>query len=280
MNTLPRTRLLLTIPAGVMLAGFMLNSTAAPFVPNFSTATFSPGAAINNPYFPLLNAAVYRYEGRTVDGDGHPITQSFEFHPVTAGPTVLGVQTTTRLDRALVDGRVIEDTYDHYAQDTGGNVWYLGEDVTNYVYDSAGHLISTTSASSWRAGVNDALPGFQMPADTTLGLNYYQEKAALDHAVDQARTQGHLDQVIVDFGTFHDVLQVWEGSEIDRGMGYKYYARGFGLILEDKHLDPSLRVPEFSQDLVSVTAVPVPQALPLLGSALLGLFCSKRRRRA
>ena len=276
MKLLPCSRLNLTIPA-VLLAGFTMNATAAPFVPDFSVATFIPGAAINHPYFPLLSGATYRYEGHTVDEDGDPIVEAFEFGAPTAGPTILGVQTTTRLDRAFVDGLVVEDTYDHFAQDTQGNVWYMGEDVTNYIYDGEDNLISTTSASSWRAGVNGARPGFQMPADTALGLNYYQEKADADRAIDQARTQGHLDQVTVDFGTFHDVLLVWEGSEIDPGQGYKYYARGFGLILEDKDLDAQLRVPEFSQQLVSVTTVPIPASLPLLGSALLGVIGLRRR---
>jgi hypothetical protein len=268
------------IPTGALLASFVMNVTAAPFVPDFSAASFIPGAAINHPYFPLLTTSTYRYEGHTVDEDGDPIVESFEFHAPAAGPTILGVQTTTRLDRSFVDGLVVEDTFDHFAQDTAGNVWYMGEDVTNYIYDSEDRLITTTSASSWRAGVNGALPGYQMPADTSLGVNYYQEKADADQAVDQARTQGHLDQVIVNFGTFHDVLMVWEGSEIDPGQGYKYYARGFGLILEDKHLDAQLRVPEFSQQLVSVTAVPIPASLPLLGSALLGVFGLRQRAKS
>ena len=277
MKRFPNSTLNFALSSGALLAGFMMNATAAPFLPDFSAASFIPGAAINHPYFPLLTTSTYRYEGHTVDEDGDPILASFEFHAPTTGPTILGVQTTTRLDRALVNGLVIEDTYDHFAQDTAGNVWYMGEDVTNYIYDSEDHLINTTTASSWRAGVNGGLPGFQMPADIALGVNYYQEKADADHAVDQARTQGHLDQVIVDFGTFHDVLLVWEGSEIDPGQGYKYYARGFGLILEDKDLDVQLRVPEFSQQLVSVTAVPIPASLPLLGSALLGVIGLRRR---
>ena len=277
MKLLPCSRLILTLPASALLVGLMTNAVAAPFVPDFSAANFISGAAINHPYFPLLSAATYRYEGHTVDGDGDPIVEAFEFHAPFSGPTILGVQTTTRLDRAFVEGLLVEDTFDYFAQDTQGNVWYMGEDVTNYIYDGEDRLIDTTSASSWRAGVNGAHPGFQMPADTSLGLNYYQEYASADQAIDQARTQGHLDQVTVDYGTFHDVLLVWEGSKIDPGQGYKYYARGFGLILEDKHLDVQLRVPEFSQQLVSVTAVPVPASLPLLGSALLGVLGLRRR---
>ena len=30
------------------------------------------------------------------------------------------------------DGDVVEDTYDWYAQDAAGNVWYFGEDTTSF----------------------------------------------------------------------------------------------------------------------------------------------------
>ena len=35
-------------------------------------------------------------------------------------------------DRATEHGTVVEDTFDYYAQDAKGNVWYLGEDTTEY----------------------------------------------------------------------------------------------------------------------------------------------------
>ncbi len=270
------------ITRGLQIAGLILSTTsvalAAPQLPSFAGATFLPGAAIDHPYFPLMDNAVRTFSGQTVDEDGDPIVDSFELKRLGAGPTILGVQATTQLDRAFVDGLLDEETFDYYAQDTAGNVWYLGEDVTNYVYDGEDSLITTNSSSSWRAGVNDALPGFIMPANTTLGFNYYQEFAAADAALDQGRIQGHLDQIVVDAGTFFDVLQIWEGTELDPTVGgFKYYARGFGLILEDEHLDAQLRNPEFSKELVSVSAVPIPAALPLLGSALFGTLFMRRR---
>jgi len=30
------------------------------------------------------------------------------------------------------DGQLVEDTYDWYAQDAPGNLWYLGEDTKEY----------------------------------------------------------------------------------------------------------------------------------------------------
>ena len=46
----------------------------------------------------------------------------------------------------------MEDRFDYYAQDTAGNVWCFGEDVTNYRYDDAGNLIGAKKIAAVRAG--------------------------------------------------------------------------------------------------------------------------------
>jgi hypothetical protein len=103
---------------------------------------------------------------------------------------------------AFEDGLLQERTSDYFAQDTQGNVWYFGEDVTNFHYDEDGNLIGTDSASAWRAGVNGALPGFIMPANPFDGFNYYQEFAPLDGALDQGRIVSVSQQVSVPVGSF------------------------------------------------------------------------------
>ena len=50
-------------------------------------------------------------------------------------------------DRVTERGRLVEDTLDWYAQDAEGNVWYLGEDTTEY---ERGRPVS--KAGSWEAG--------------------------------------------------------------------------------------------------------------------------------
>ena len=64
---------------------------------------------------------------------------------LAAGPKILRVRTTTVLDRAFEDDLLVEQTRDYYAQDTDGNVWYMGEDVKNYEYDDDGKLIDTNT---------------------------------------------------------------------------------------------------------------------------------------
>ena len=42
-----------------------------------------------------------------------------------------GVRTRVVFDRLFLDGTLAERTYDYYAQDDDGNVWYFGEDTVD-----------------------------------------------------------------------------------------------------------------------------------------------------
>lgn len=246
---------------------------AVPILPDFSAATFVPSAPVSHPYFPLTDFGTTRaYEGEKEE-DGEIVTERFELTNFPDGPTILGVPTTTQRDRAFEGGLLVEETFDYYAQDTNGNVWYFGEDVTNFIYDDDGNLIETNSESAWRAGVNDALPGYIMPADLTVGFNYYQEFAAADEALDSAITFALGEIVTLEIGTFSDVLQVLELNELEPdSRGFKYYAPGRGLILEEEGLDEDLMNPE-----LRIEFVPEPGTWTLLGIGLLGLWASRWR---
>ena len=56
-----------------------------------------------------------------------------------------GVETTVIRDTVYEDDLIIEDTFDWYAQDTAGNVWYFGEIVVNYEYDDEGNFIGVNN---------------------------------------------------------------------------------------------------------------------------------------
>lgn len=262
------------IVAGVMFLLLLAGQTrAAPFLPNFDLTNFAPGEAIDNTYFPLTDNKRRVFRGEKEE-DGEVTFERFEFTNLGAGPTILGVQTTTRRDRAFENDVLVEDTFDYYAQDTSGNVWYFGEDVTNYRYDDDGNLIGTDSASAWRAGVNDALPGFIMPADLTLGFNYYQEFAVDDEALDQATTMAILGLISIGIGDYTNVLQVFETSELSPdAREFKYYAPGQGLILVEEGLDADLLNPTARIELVS--EAPLPATLSLMVIGLAGLLRSR-----
>lgn len=191
---------------------------------------------------------------------------------------ILGVQARVVRDTAWVDGVLAEDTDDWFARDTAGNVWYMGEDTTTFEYDDEGNLIGTSKEGSWQAGVDEALPGFIMEANPIVGDNYFQESAPNNGALDQATIISLDETISIDLGTFTDVLQTLETTELDPdAREFKYYAPGVGLIFVEEGLDENFANPGFLVDLVSVEVIPAPAALSLVvvGLGVAGWF---RRR--
>jgi hypothetical protein len=263
-----------TLAPALAAALLALPAAAVPTLPDFGSASFVPGAAVDHPYFPLLDTMTRLYKGVDDEGD----VERFELTVVGAGPQIMGVQTTARRDRAFKNGRIDEDTFDYYAQDSAGNVWYMGEDVTNYRYDDDGNLIGTDHASAWRAGVNGALPGHAMPGLLAIGQNYYQEFAAADDALDNGTTTAIGITQHLAVGSFRDVVQVLELNELDPdAREYKYYARGFGLIRAEEGLDEDFMNPELTADFIGVAAVPEPANWALMGLGIATLLAVRRR---
>lgn len=242
----------MTKSIALAFAGFSLAIAAPawadPFLPTFSSGDFSGNPVITHSFFPVVTGQVRTYVGA-------PANEAFILTGLGAGPVIMGIKTTTVRDRAFEEGRIVEDTFDYYAQDRRGNVWYFGEDVTNYHYDRNGNLIATDNASAWRAGVNGALPGYIMPANITIGFNYYQEHAPNDDALDQATTIAVLPSFMSGGVTYSNVLQVLETSEIDKAArGFKYYAPGVGLIYEAEGLRPNNRNPRQIFELETISS--------------------------
>ena len=252
------------------------NASAVLSLPDFNAATFTPGTPITNPYYNQFDGTrVYT----STDVNGDPADERFEFQWLGAGKTLLGVQTWALRDRAFEGGFLVEDTFDYFAQDTAGNLWYFAEDVTNYEYDANGDLIGTNDHSSWLAGFNGAVPGYQMPAVPTVGQNYFQEFAIADNAADTGEiTATGLTRTFAGT-TYTDVVQVFETSPVDPGVlpGYKYFAPGIGLIGAEEHLDANLLNPELTFALAPVPE-PTSAALLALGLSLVSAAAYARRK--
>jgi hypothetical protein len=140
---------------------------------------------------------------------------------------VMGVSTTVVRDTVTVDGELVEDTYDWYAQDQEGNVWYFGEDTAEY---EGGEIVST--AGAWEAGVDGAQPGIVMEADPTVGDSYRQEYYP-GEAEDLAEVVRDGVSEEVAYGAFDDLIVIEEWSPLDPDvMEEKYYASGVGMVLE------------------------------------------------
>lgn len=225
-------------------------------LPDFSKATFKPGDPIDNPYFPLKPGTIYVYEGESNDAEAGEVDRETDRFAVTfETKNVAGVSATVVRDTAWANGFLQEDTRDWHAQDTQGNVWYLGEATTAYEYDDEGNFIGTSNDGAWEAGVNGALPGYIMKANPQVGDRYFQEFAPNDEAVDQARVV-NLDKTIsTRLGNYSNVLQTRDFTRLEPGISeFKYYVPNIGLTLVEEGLDQNLE-PDFVFELASITSV-------------------------
>jgi hypothetical protein len=173
---------------------------------------------IDNPFFPLRRGTTFTYAGQQ---DGKPrkvvvtVTQQTK--------RILGIRATVVYDRVVVDGRPEEKTWDWYAQDKRGNVWYLGEDSFDFV---AGKW--KRSDGSWEAGAKGAKAGLIMEVHPTVGDVYRQEYRA-GRAEDMAKVIGTNDAVVVPYGHFKRALRTSEWTPLERGVvEHKFYVRGVG----------------------------------------------------
>jgi hypothetical protein len=179
---------------------------------------------VDNLYYPLIPGTKYVYEGQTEEG-----LERIEVEILSETRIVMGIAATILRDRVYLEGELIEDTFDWFAQDKDGNVWYLGEEVSNY---EGGVLID--HAGSWEAGMDGALPGIVMYADPSdhLGETYRQEYY-LGEAEDMAELISASESVTVPFGSFDNVVQTRDFTPLEPGLEeHKYYAAGIGLIKE------------------------------------------------
>lgn len=215
------------------LASPLVAQTAKPTLPVFDAANFANPKA--NPYFPLEIGKSYTLQGTRTDGD--PVVEHGVITVQGSGPIILNVPTVVILDEAFDNGVLVERTFDYYAADKDGNVWYFGEDVTNYRYDDAGILTGTDNKSAWRAGVNGALPGITVSGQLQVGLTQFQEHAPADEAMDYAEILAFDLEITGPAGTFKNVLKTYEASTVEPDLReYKYYAAGFGMIRADEEL--------------------------------------------
>jgi hypothetical protein len=184
------------------------------------------GSGITNPYFPLTPGTVFHYLNRTIEGEDTTYAQ-VEVSVLTDTKIISGVQCRTVHDVVMVNGNVTEDTYDWYAQDNSGNVWYFGEH-TKSMKDKNG----STTEGSWKAGEQNACPGIIMwarPQDH-IGEIYYQE-FLVGIAEDQAQVFNTNNKVDVPYGKFNNCLKTKEFTNLEPGViEYKYYAANVGLL--------------------------------------------------
>src|SRR4051794_10960272 len=90
------------------------------YTPHLDPASFV--ADVTNPWFPLPTGATWTYEGSE-----NGTTERDDVRVLPQRKTIMGIPAVVVRDSVTTGGKVAEDTFDWYAQDRQGNVWYLGE---------------------------------------------------------------------------------------------------------------------------------------------------------
>jgi hypothetical protein len=216
----------------------------------FDAGDFSAPTTITNDYWSLRIAspgpAAYFAESE----DGCEVTES-----TVVGTTGLGffddpydIDAVVIQDREWVsedcDGVyvLVEDTFDWFAQDDAGNVWYLGEDTTSW--DDDENCLSTGGA--WQSGEDGAEPGVIMTAQPRRGASYRQEFYE-GEAEDMAKVLRLDAPVSIEFGEYAGCLKTKEFTPLEPGhIEHKYYCRvsegGPGLALVNELKGRTMRV--------------------------------------
>ncbi|MBK9585314.1 MAG: hypothetical protein KA099_00915 [Alphaproteobacteria bacterium] len=189
--------------------------------PDISAADFN-GAVIDNPYLPFVPGTKWVYEGMTDEGLERQVVEVLDETRM-----INGVEATVVRDTVYVNGEIREDTYDWYAQDLDGNVWYLGEFTTAY---EDGQPLDTHGSFEW--GVDGALPGIVMFADPSAHIDEtYKQELYIGEAEDTATLLSTSDSVTVPYGTFTNVVKTFEFTPLEPfTKEHKFYVEGIGFI--------------------------------------------------
>ncbi len=189
--------------------------------PDLDPALFvsaAEAAANPNPYFPLVpgNVAVLEKEEERITIE--VLDETVE---------ILGIECAVVRDVEEEDGEIVEDTFDWFAQDVFGNVWYMGELSREF---EDGELVGIEG--SWEAGEDGAKPGIVMFADPVPGTVYRQEWL-LGEAEDAGEVIAVGVSESVPAVSCDDCVQIRDFTPLEPDANeYKFFAPGIGLILE------------------------------------------------
>lgn len=195
----------------------------ASYKPEVSASKFSASTVLTNKLMPFEVGKTYIFEGKTADG-----LERVEVKRKTETKTILGIVCIVVNDKAWLNGTLIEETDDWYAQDNDGNVWYFGETVKNYNPDGS----FKDTSGSWEAGANGAQPGIAMLANPKPGMKYRQE-----YYFNEAEDEGEVLEiglkVSCTYGTFDGCVKTRDFTALEPDANEnKFYAPGIGVIKE------------------------------------------------
>ena len=191
---------------------------AGAYHPSIDPENFQ--AAVDNPYFPLVPGTTFKL----VEKQGKRTSEN-EISVTHDTKVIMGVTCVVVRDKVTENGTVTEDTFDWYAQDKQGNVWYFGEDTKEFRPHG-----KVSTEGSWEAGVNGAQPGIIMKGQPAVGEPAYRQEYGKGVAEDMGQIVAVDDSVTVPYGTFLGCARTKEWSLLEPGTEKKWYAKGVGVV--------------------------------------------------
>ena len=196
-----------------------------PYNPQINPADFS--SSLTNPFFTFISGKTFIYEGQTEEG-----VERIEVAVTDEKRMVMGVSAAIVRDKEFLNGELVEDTKDFFAQDKQGNVWYFGEDSTEIVDGKI-----SSRAGSWEAGISGALPGIIMEANPQVGDSYRQEYYP-GEAEDMGTVIAVGLQIKGPYGEFTDCIQIKDWTPLEPGNEeYKYYCPEVGALAYETSIE-------------------------------------------
>lgn len=190
---------------------------------------FSHPRDITNPYLPLASLKQDIIEGSE---DGKKTRVERTLKPAIHKTFKVAGQKVDSLcmeDRIFVGGVLEEVALDYFAQDDGGTIYYLGEDVDEF--DEKGKLAKHNPPDdAWLTGKDTPAPGVIMPAHPKVGDTFRSEDVSA--AIAETDEVVSLDEsTTVPAGTFEHCLKMKE-TLADGSVEFKLYAPGVGVVRE------------------------------------------------
>jgi hypothetical protein len=208
------------------MTGGTTGATQQAYTPHINPSEFT--TKIDNKYFPLKPGTTFVYQGNS---GGNPERDVMTVTHSTK--QIMGVKCVVVDDRVWAGGKLTEKTFDYYAQDKEGTVWYFGENSKEYKNGKV------STRGSWEAGKAGAKPGIIMQSRPQVGQSYRQEYRK-GSAEDMAKVLKLNGSVTVPYGSFNHSLVSKEWSPLEPSVvEHKYYAAGVGDIKEATVKGPS-----------------------------------------
>jgi hypothetical protein len=194
------------------------------------SAAFAGGAGsdsfttrIDNPYWPMRPGIRWVYRETDDEGSRQKVVVTVTNRTKRVASGIVG---RVVRDTVTERGELVEDTFDWYAQDSNGTIWYLGEDTAEFEKGKV-----TTREGSFEAGVDGAMAGVIMPAEPVVGMAYRQEYYK-GEAEDNGKVLSLDEMAEVPAGHFDQALLTKDTITIEpKVLEYKLYAPDVGPVL-------------------------------------------------